>query len=68
MRPAGEYELKPVRVVDTEDKVVVYVEEVSPGDNCFLTAVLTYPNTLILIPKTDKKIETVFTQSVKECK
>lgn len=68
MRPVGEYGLEPVNVYETGEKIIVNVKEIIPGNSCFTTDIVTYPNALIVIPKTEKMVETVFSSEVKECK
>lgn len=60
---SGGYEIEVMEITQTSDHIKVYVKDKIPGKTCNTTDVLTQPYTLIIIPKSNKK---VFTKSKTE--
>ena len=66
-RSSSGYQLKPVKIVEKEDNVVVHVREIMPGENCSSLAVATAPYTLIMMKEPrpfNKPIEVKFSRKV----
>jgi hypothetical protein len=67
-KPSGGYGVKPVRATENDNKVTIYMEEISPGSSCIVPFWLTYPFSIFLISATDKDVEVINEQVIKECR
>jgi hypothetical protein len=66
-KASGGFSTEITRVVNSDEKVVVYVNEVSPGENCRVTFALSAPYHVIKVPKTEKVIEFSVTHKITDC-
>src|SRR4030095_5078565 len=66
-KPSGGYDIKINKVSTNGDKILVQVNEISPGKNCMVTDALTRPYDFVRIPKTDKAAEFKTSSVTKEC-
>ena len=66
-RPSGGYAVEFTEVFVEEEKIYVTIQEISPGLECGAVAVITNPYQIIQIPKTEKEIEFIVKEIIKEC-
>lgn len=66
-RMTGGYSIEILSVIQKEGKINVSADMISPGKNCITTQVVNYPSMLILIPKTDKEVNWIITNTIKDC-
>jgi len=66
-RMNGGYGIEILSVIQKEGKINVAVDMISPGKNCITTQVVNYPSVLLLIPKTDKEVNWIITNTIKDC-
>ncbi len=59
-KPSGGYSIEITKLVRNGKRLEVFIEEKSPGKNCFTTQVITHPHHLIVTEKCDRKV--VFTR------
>lgn len=66
-KPTGGYGITIRRVVDLGDALEVHVVRTSPGPRCGVTAALTEPVDIVLVPATDKRVRWVAHDMVRDC-
>ncbi len=66
-KPSGGYHLNPIQLRETDNKVTVNVQEISPGKKCMLLFSISYPFSLFQISTTGVEIEVVTQEIMKDC-
>ncbi len=56
-QPTGGYEIEIERIVETADKLQVYIKEISPDPDDMVIQALTYPYHIVKMPLVDKNVE-----------
>jgi len=64
----GGYNINVTSVVEKEQQLAVYADYITPGSNCMVAEVISYPFTVIAIPKKDKLVAVNKKPIVSECK
>jgi hypothetical protein len=64
----GGYNISVTSVVEKELQLAVYADYISPGPNCLVAEVISYPFTVIAIPQKDKLVAVSKKAVVSECK
>ncbi len=67
VRPSSGFELSIYRVDEFTDYLLIHVFIVSPGPDCGVGAVITYPYTAAQIKKTDKPLRFAFSYLTRFC-
>lgn len=63
----GGYDIKINKIIEQNNRILVYITETSPGKNCIVTQALTQSYHIIQLKPSNKQIEFVFEQRVNEC-
>ncbi|MBS3092847.1 protease complex subunit PrcB family protein [Candidatus Pacearchaeota archaeon] len=66
-KSTGGYDIKINKIVETSNKLLVYITETPPGKNCIVTQALTQPYNIIQLKHSEKPIEFIFEQKINEC-
>ena len=66
-KSSGGYSVSLKQLEVKEDKIEFMVEEISPGENCFVTQSLTNPYQIIAIDKTEKSISFIGSTVINDC-
>ena len=66
-KPSAGYSVNIARVLDSGNTVEVFVEDTSPGPQCFAASVLTSPYHIVKVQKVEKDIAFRVTPRVSEC-
>jgi hypothetical protein len=64
---SGGYGVGVINVAEEENVIKVFVRHTAPGENCTVTLAGTYPYQMIQLSKSDKAVEFVEEQVVKDC-
>ncbi len=67
-RNKGGYHLEATKLLEKPNQLALYVNYISPAENCILAEVMTYPYLVISIPKRDKLVAVSKNQLIRECK
>ena len=67
LKTTGGYSIKVTRVMEDDEKLTVFVEEVSPGKSCLVTQAITFPYQFVKIPRTNKEADFQVQQITREC-
>ncbi len=67
IRPSGGYSVSINKVIESNDAVYIDALVIKPGDNCLVTAQITYPSITIMIRKSDKPISFFARELTQEC-
>lgn len=65
---SGGYSLEISKVVEKELQLAVFANYISPGQNCIVAEVISYPFVVISIPKKDKLVAVSKNNVIAECK
>ena len=66
-RMTGGYSIEVKSIIQNGKKLLANVDFVSPGKNCLSIQVITYPQLVVLIPKTNQEVEWKITNTVQDC-
>lgn len=64
----GGYSIEVSKVVEKELQLAVFANYISPGQNCIVAEVISYPFVVISIPKKDKLVAISKNNVIAECK
>lgn len=64
---SGGYEIKITKILEDDDSLNVFVDEISPGKNCATTQALTQPYHVVQLEKSEKRVEFNFNEKIAEC-
>jgi hypothetical protein len=65
---SGGYSNQIAHIEETEKSIKIRIMEISPGKNCMVTMAITYPQSAVLIEKTDKTlIEYFYNKQTTKC-
>lgn len=63
----GGYSIEISSIIEKPDKLIVAVQMISPGKNCFVIQAITYPYLVVTVPKTNKEIIWDINGVVRDC-
>ena len=63
----GGYRVEIVSMEKKEDKVIIYAKDFSPGKNCMVTQVITYPMASVYFEKVDLPVEWEIEPIIEDC-
>lgn len=64
---SGGFDVVVRKAIEFSDSVLIDVFIIKPGENCVVTAALTYPTVAVLIKKTHKPINFVISNLTIDC-
>ena len=67
LQMSGGFSLSIRKVIEYNDSLLVDVLIMKPGENCLVAMALTYPSVAVLIKKTTKPLQFVFTNLTVDC-
>ena len=67
MRNTGGFDIRVKKILETNENILVTVEEISPDKNCNVIQIITYPYQVVLTPKITKKVDYKTIETIKKC-
>lgn len=65
--PTGGYSVEIIKVIESLDKLTVFIKETSPGSDCIVTQALTEPRHIIKVQRVDKEAAFNVVSEIKNC-
>lgn len=66
-KPSGGYSIEITKLVRNNGKLEVFVEETSPGKDCFTIQIITYPHHIVVVDKSTDPLRFTARQVTADC-